>query len=61
VTDFGLAEVVAVPIQGAASDETGQKVVGAESSAGPDDEKAQSCGKEDVRLVVDPLPTLNFD
>jgi hypothetical protein len=56
VTEFSLAEVVAVPVQGAASDEAGQKVVSAESSAGSDDEQAQGCGKEDVRLVIDPLP-----
>lgn len=56
MTEFSLAEVVAVPVQGAASDEAGQKVVSAESSAGSDDEQAQGCGKEDVRLVIDPLP-----
>lgn len=61
MADFGLVEVVAVPVQGAAGDKASQEVISAEGSAGSNDEQAQGGREEDVGLVVDPLPRGRLD
>ena len=53
---LGLFEVFAVPVEGVAGDETGEQVIGAQRSAGSDEEEAE-CGREEqIALAVNPPP-----
>lgn len=45
---LGFAEIIAIPIECATSGETGEKIVGSDSSAAADNEKAQCCWEKNV-------------
>ena len=52
MTDFSFFEVVAIPVKGAAGDETGEEIISSNGSAAADEEEAEGGGEKDVGFAV---------
>lgn len=56
VSRIRLGEEVSIPIEGVASDEAGNQIVGANRSTGTEDEETDGDREQQVGLLIDPRP-----